>query len=262
MKTNYISLAKDGPMFRSLSLALTMLVLAALPGAGVAGQVRVAVAANFLTPAQDLASAFKSRTGDTVVLSPGSSGQLYVQIAHGAPHEVFLSADADQPARAETNGLSVKGARFTYATGRLVLYSNRSGLVMDKGAILGAGNFNKLAIADPATAPYGRAAIETLRKAGLYDQVSPKLVTGVSITQAFQFVETGAADLGFVALSQVIRKPGGSRWLVPASQHAPIAQQAVLLKRGDSNPAARRFLAFLKSREARAIISSYGYQVP
>ncbi|OYU68525.1 MAG: molybdate ABC transporter substrate-binding protein [Alphaproteobacteria bacterium PA2] len=249
-------------MLRSLSLALTMLILAALPCTGVAGQVRVAVAANFAEPAQDLATAFRIRTGDTVVLSPGSSGQLYVQIAHGAPYEVFLSADVDQPARAEINGLSVKGTRFTYGTGRLVLYSTRSGLVMDKGAVLGAGDFNKLAIADPATAPYGRAAVETLRKIGLYDRVSPKLVTGTSITQAFQFVETGAADLGFVALSQVIRKPGGSRWLVPVSHHAPVAQQAVLLKRGDSNPAARRFLAFLKSREARSIISSYGYEVP
>jgi len=249
-------------MVRRLVLGLTLLVLVALPLQGVAGQVRVAVAANFVEPAQDLAAAFKARTGDTVLLSPGASGQLYVQLSHGAPHEVFLSADADLAARAETSGLSVRGTRFTYAVGRLVLYSTKPGLVDDRGAVLREGDFNKLAIADPATAPYGKAAVETLRRLGVHDRVSPKLVTGVSITQAFQFVETGAADLGFVALSQVIRRPGGSRWLVPSRDHTPIAQQAVLLKTGEQNPAARRFLTFLKTGKARAIIASYGYQVP
>ena len=251
-----------GQMIRRLALVLCLLLPCSLPAVGLAGQVRVAVAANFMEPAQEIATAFKAQTGSTVILSPGSTGQVYTQLAHGAPYEVFLSADAEHPARAVADGLATPGSRFTYALGRIVLYSTQSGLVDGRGAVLSKGGFNKLALADPATAPYGQAAVETLRKLGVYDRLSPKLVTGVSITQAFQFVETGAADLGFVALSQVIHRPGGSRWLVPTTAHSPIVQQAVLLKTGEHNPAARSFLAYLKSAKARAIMASYGYQVP
>ena len=156
-------------------------------------------------------------------------------------------------------GLGVPGTRFTYAIGRLVLWSKTPGLVDDKGAVLAKGGFQKLAIADPTAAPYGLAAIQTMKTLKVYEGIQPKIVQGSSITQALQFVDTGAAELGFVALSQVIDKPGGSRWLVPEADHEPIVQQAVLLKVGGDNPAARAFLAFLKGAQAKAIIEKYGY---
>jgi molybdate transport system substrate-binding protein len=155
----------------------------------------------------------------------------------------------------------VKGTRYTYAFGRLVLYSKTPGLVDAKGAVLTSDKFAKLAIADPTAAPYGQAAVETLQKLKVYDAVAPKIVKGSSITQAYQYVATGNAELGFVAQSQVINEPGGSRWLVPAADHAPIEQQAVLLKTGEKNPAARAFLVFLRSPAAIAIIRRYGYEV-
>jgi len=249
-------------MIRRLALVLCLLLPCSPPTLAWAGQVHVAVAANFIEPAQEIAAAFQAQSGSTVTLSPAATGQLYTQLAHGAPYEVFLSADAEHAARAEVDGLATPGSRFTYALGRIVLYSKQPSLVDARGAVLSKGGFNRLALADPATAPYGQAAVETLRKLGVYDRISPKRVTAVSITQAYQFIETGAADLGFVALSQIIRRPGGSRWLVPAADHAPITQQAVLLKTGERNPTARSFLAFLKSAKARAIMASYGYQVP
>ena len=220
----------------------------------------MAVAANFTDAAKEIAARFKAKTGHEANLSFGSSGQFYAQIANGAPFEVFLSADAERPLKAEAEGLAVPGSRFTYATGRLVLYSKTPGLVDGKGAVLKTGKFEKLSIADPKTAPYGEAAVETLTKLKLYDALKPKIVQGSSITQAFQYVQTGAAELGFVALSQVINEPGGSRWLVPAADHAPIDQQAVLLKTGEKSEAARAFLAFLKGPEAKAIIRRYGYE--
>jgi molybdate transport system substrate-binding protein len=234
-------------------------VLAAAPA--LAAETQVAVAANFTEPAKDIAAAFKAATGHTATLSFGSSGQFYAQMTHGAPYEVFLSADAERPARAEQDGLGVAGSRFTYAIGRLVLYSRTPGLADGAGAVLSTGRFSKLSIADPAAAPYGAAAIQTLRRLGVYAAVKPRIVMGSSITQAFQFVDTGAAELGFVAYSQVINITGGSRWLVPAADHAPIEQQAILLDRGQNNPAARAFLAFLKGPQAVAIIRRYGYDV-
>lgn len=230
-------------------------------GAVLAGETKVAVAANFTEPAKAIAARFKARTGHEAVLSFGSSGQFYTQIANGAPYEVFLSADVERPQMAEAAGLAVAGSRFTYATGRLVLFSRTPGLVDGKGAVLAGGRFDKLAIADPKAAPYGQAAMETLNKLKLYDALKPKIVTGASITQAYQFVQTGAAELGFVALSQVIDEKGGSRWIVPATNHTPIEQQAALLKTGASNAAAKAFLNFLKSAEAKAIIRRYGYEV-
>lgn len=231
-----------------------------LGGAAVAGETKVAVAANFTDVAREIAARFKARTGHEATLSFGASGQFYAQIANGAPYEVFLSADVERPQKAEAEGLAVPGSRFTYATGRLVLFSRTPGLVDPRGAVLARGGFDKLAIADPKAAPYGQAAIETLTRLKLYDALRPKIVTGASITQAFQYVQTGAAELGFVALSQVIDQKGGSRWLVPSTYHAPIEQQAVLLKTGQNSAAAKAFVAFLKSGEAKAIIRRYGYE--
>jgi molybdate transport system substrate-binding protein len=244
--------------------ALALITAAALFGAAptFAAETQVAVAANFTAPGKEIAAAFQTATGDTAVLSFGSSGQFYTQITQGAPFEVFLSADADRPKKAEHDGLAAPGSRFTYAIGRLVLFSKTPGLVDDAGAVLAHGAFDKLAIANPAAAPYGAAAIETLKSMGVYDRLAPKIVQGESISQAYQFVETGAAELGFVAQSQVINEPGGSRWLVPSSDYAPIEQQAVLLHTGDNNPAAKAFMAFLKSPAAVMIIKRYGYEVP
>jgi molybdate transport system substrate-binding protein len=247
---------------RSVLALAALLAVAALPATALAAEVQVAVAANFTEPARQIAAAFKTATGHTATLSFGASGQFYAQIANGAPYEVFLSADADRPKRIEQDGLAAPGSRFTYAVGRLVLFSKTPGLVDARGAILASGRFAKLAIADPAAAPYGVAAVESLHKLGVYDQVKPKLVMGSSIAQAYEFVATGAAELGFVAYCQVIDEAGGSRWLVPAADHAPIAQQAVLLARGQANPAAKAFLVFLKSPQAVAIIRRYGYETP
>ncbi len=243
-------------------LAILGVLLALGPTAAWAAETQVAVAANFTEPAKEIAAAFRAATGHTATLIFGSSGQFYAQMAHGAPYEVFLSADADRPAKAEQDGLGVTGSRFTYAIGRLVLYSKTPGLADGAGAVLSTGRFNKLSIADPAAAPYGVAALQTLRKLGVYAAVKPRIVMGSSITQAYQFVETGAAELGFVAYSQVINQSGGSRWLVPAADHAPIGQQAILLYPGQNNPAASAFLAFLKGPQAVAIIRKYGYDVP
>ena len=226
-----------------------------------AADLPVAVAANFTEPAKEIAAAFETKTRNHVALSFGASGQFYAQISHGAPFEVFLSADADRPAQAEKEGFAVPGTRFTYAVGKLVLFSKTAGLVDDRGAVLKSGAFQKLAIADPATAPYGAAAVQTMTKLGVYDALKPKLVQGTSINQAYQFTETGAAELGFVALSQVINETGGSRWLVPEADHAPIDQQAVLLKTGQDDAAAKAFLAFLKGPEARKVILKYGYGI-
>jgi molybdate transport system substrate-binding protein len=247
---------------RRLHLIVLALAAALAAGPALAAETQVAVAANFTEPAKEIATAFKAATGHTATLSFGSSGQFYAQMAHGAPYEVFLSADADRPAKAEQDGLGVTGSRFTYAIGRLVLYSKTPGLVDGAGAVLSGAKFNKLSIADPAAAPYGVAAVQTLNRLGVYGAVKPKIVMGSSITQAFQFVDTGAAELGFVAYSQVINVTGGSRWLVPATDHAPINQQAILLYPGQNNPAARAFLAFLKGPQAVAVIRKYGYEVP
>lgn len=245
-------------LFKGVITALAALSFAT---AARAADVQVAVAANFTEPAKEIGALFEKQTGNKVLLSFGPSGGFYTQISHGAPFEVFLSADDERPRKAEAEGFAVPGTRFTYAVGRLVLYSKTPGLVDDRGAVLKGGRFEKLSIADPASAPYGTAAIETLQKLGAYDALKPKIVQGSSIAQAYQFVATGAAELGFVALSQVINVSGGSRWTVPESLHTPIVQDAVLLKPGANDPAARAFLAFLRGPEARAVIKRYGYDV-
>lgn len=243
------------PRFFRAIIALTALLAAPLPAA----QTQVAVAANFAEPARDIAAAFERATGHKAIVAIGSSGAFYTQISHGAPFEVFLSADAERPIRAEKEGLTVPGTRFTYAVGRLALYSANPGLVDARGAVLKNGGFDKIAIADPAIAPYGIAAIQTMRTLGVHHALRPRIVTGSSIAQTYQFVSTGAAQLGFIALSQIVATSGGSRWIVPARLHRPIDQQAVLLRTGARNPAAIAFLKYLKSRAALAIIRRYGY---
>ncbi len=241
------------------ALAATLMMFAALPAW--AGEVSVAVAANFTEPAKAIAAAFENKTGHKVVMSFGPSGAFYAQIQQGAPFEVFLSADAERPARLEAEGIGVSKTRFVYAYGALVLWSATPGLVDAKGQVLKTGKFDHIAIADPASAPYGTAAIEVMKNLGVHDTLSPRIVKGGSIAQAYAFVDTGAAELGFVALSQVKTRAGGSRWIVPKSLYSPIDQQAILLKPGANDPVARAYLDFLKTPRARAIITSYGYEV-
>ncbi len=239
--------------------ALLMMVLATLPMTpAFAESVSVAAAANFTKVAEELAPLFKAETGHDVIYSFGATGQLYTQITQGAPFEVLLAADDERPGRAVAEGFGVEGTVFTYAVGALALYSTSLDL-SDGKAVLEAGDFDKVAIADPAAAPYGRAALEAIAALGLTDAIRPRLVTGESITQALQFVESGNAELGFVAASQVVGRAGV--WLVPAELYEPIRQDAVLLKVGQANPAARAFLDFLRSDAAVAVIEASGYVI-
>lgn len=246
---------------RNTVLAMMCLAASLAPSLGNAADVKVAVAANFADAAHDLAAAFQKQTGNTISLSVGASGGFVTQIEQGALFEVFLSADADRPAKLDAEGYGVRGTRFTYARGALVLWSATPGFVDGQGKVLSKGNFEHLSIADPASAPYGTAAIETLKRLGLYDRLSAKIVKGTSIAQAYTFIDNGSAELGFVALSQVVKTPKGSMWRVPEALHTPIEQQAILLTPGRDDPAARAWLDFLKSPAAAAIIRSYGYDV-
>lgn len=241
---------------------LSVLAVCALlmPMPAFAGQALVAVAANFTAPVQEIGKAFTAKTGHTVEYSFGATGKLYTQIAQGAPFDAFFAADDGTPAKAEKEGYGVPGSTFTYAVGKLVLWSKTPGLVDDKGAVLKTGTFAKVAIANPKTAPYGAAAVETLTKLGLLDAVKPKLVEGNNISQTHQFAASGAAELGFVALSQVILDSTGSRWVVPQTLYAPIFQDVVLLKKGAANPAATAFLDFMKGPEALSVLKKYGYE--
>lgn len=225
-----------------------------------AAQTHVAVAANFTQPAKDIAAAFKQKTGDDVVLSFGSSGALYAQITQDAPFDILLSADDERPAKLVQEGLAVPESRFTYAIGKLVLWSRQPNLVKGKDT-LESGTFNKLAITNPVAAPYGAAAVETLKSLKLYDTLKPKFVEGNNVSQTFQFIETGNAELGFIALAQLAGNSSGSRWLVPENLYTPIRQDAVLLKKAAGNQAATGFMAFLKGPEAKAIIVKYGYAI-
>ncbi len=241
-------------------VAVLLLVLAAC--AARAGEVQVAVAANFARPLARIAQSFSAATGHTLKTSAGATGKFYAQIAAGAPFEVLLAADDETPGKLIAEGRAVPGTAFTYAVGALVLWSAQPGYVDDRGAVLGSGRFAHLAIANPKLAPYGAAAVEVLKARGLLDALAGKLVTAESIAQAYQFVVTGNAELGFVALSQVEvpgRPPAGSYWLVPADLYRPIRQDAVLLKPGENNPAAAALLAYLKTPAARALIRSFGY---
>lgn len=229
-----------------------------------AEEVQVAVAANFTAPLQAIAREFEKETGHNVVASFGATGQLYAQIQHGAPFEVYLAADHSTPVKLESAGLGVAGSRFTYAMGSLVLWSAKADYLDDSDAVLKQGQFQHLAIANPKAAPYGLAATQVLDKLGLRAALQSKLVEGQSITQALQFVSTGNAELGFVALSQVYKGgqlSSGSAWIVPQTLYAPIRQDALLLKQGQHNPAASALLEYLQGPQAAAIITSYGYKL-
>ena len=243
---------------------LAFLVISVLATAGAHAQqtdeTKVAVAANFTEPAKEIATLFKQKTGYDAVLSFGASGPFYTQITQDAPFQVFLSADEKRPKDAVDNGLAIADSRFTYAIGKLVLWSKSIDVTKGDDA-LKAGAFNKLSIANPTAAPYGAAAIEAMKALGVYAAIEPKIVQGATIAQAFQFVATGNAELGFVALSQLASVMAGSRWLVPDALYKPIRQDAVLLKKGADDAASRAFMAFLKGAESKAIIQKYGYVV-
>ncbi len=241
-----------------MRLSILLVLAAMLPSVAKAETISVAVAANFTSTAELLAPLFKAETGHEVSYSFGSTGQLFAQITQGAPFQVFLSADAQRPAMIISEGLGVEGTSFTYALGALALYSTSMD-VSGGEAVLRAGMFDKLAIADPVSAPYGQAALETLEQLDLLGEIEPKLVTGENIAQTLQFVESGSAELGFVAASQVLGKAGV--WPVPQGYYTPIRQDAVLLKTGEDSEAAKSFVEFLRSETARAVIEASGYRV-
>ena len=229
-----------------------------------AGEVSVAVASNFTAPMKVIAQAFERDTGHKAILSFGATGQFYAQIKNGAPFTVLLAADDETPARLEREGVAVLGTRFTYATGKVVLWSKKADLVDAKGEILKTGKFDKLALAHPKLAPYGAAAMQILEKMNLTKQLGPKLVEASNIGQTFQFVSSGNAALGFVALSQVFENgklKEGSGWVVPSNLYSPIKQDAVLLTSGKANVAAQALLQYLRSDKAKAIIVSFGYDL-
>ena len=230
-----------------------------------ADEVQVAVAANFTAPIQAIAKDFEKDTGHKLVAAYGATGQFYAQINNGAPFDVLLAADDTTPARLEREGASVPGSRFTYAIGSLVLWSADANYLDGTDAALKAGQFKHLSIANPKAAPYGLAATQVLAKLGLSEAVKGKLVEGQNITQAHQFVSTGNAELGFVALSQVYQDgklSSGSAWIVPAELYAPIKQDAAILKPGANNPAATALVEYLKGPEAAKVIESFGYKLP
>lgn len=243
---------------------LTIFLLACLScGVTQAAEVQVAVASNFTAPMKKIAAAFEKNTGHKTVLSFGATGKLFAQITNGAPFDVFLSADDKTPAMLEKDNAAVAGTRMTYATGRLVLWSARADAVDANGAVLTQKSFKHLAIAAPKLAPYGAAAIDAMTNLGVLASLQRSLVTGDSIGQAYGMVASGNADLGFVALSQVLeggQLKSGSAWVVPANLHSPLRQDAVLLIKGKNNLAAVQLLTFLKSSQARVVMASFGYE--
>lgn len=229
-----------------------------------AGEVSVAVAANFTGPMEKIAPAFEKATGHKAQIAYGTVGKFYAQLKNGAPFEVLVSADDETPIRLEKDGLAEPSSRFTYAIGKLVLWSAKPGLVDDKGEVLKRGDFQRLAIANPKVAVYGAAATEAMKKLGVDAALQSKLVFGENITQAYQFTATGNAELGFVALSQIYKDgqyAPGSYWLVPPALYPQIRQDAVLLSRGKDNPAAIALLAYLKTDAAKQVIRVHGYEL-
>lgn len=244
---------------------ISISLLAAFSLSAWAEDVHVAVAANFSKPMKQIAADYEKATGNKVLVSEGASGKLVEQIKNGAPFEVFLSADQKNPIKLETEKLDVAGSRFTYAIGKLVLWSAKADVVDDQGAVLKNGKFEHLAIADPKAAPYGKAAMTVMEKMGALDSLKPKIVQGESIAQTKAFISSGNAELGFVALSQVIKdgKIGeGSGWMVAQDLYSPLYQDAILLKAGENNAAAKGLLAYLKSPAGLAVIKTYGYELP
>ncbi|VXC70699.1 molybdate ABC transporter substrate-binding protein [Pseudomonas sp. 8O] len=251
-------------MFKPLKHSLFVLGLVFASGA-IADEVKVAVASNFTAPMQAMAPAFEKATGHKLVASFGATGQFYAQINNGAPFDVLLAADDTTPARLEREGMTVPGSRFTYAIGGLVLWSADASYLDGTDAALKAGQFRHLSIANPKAAPYGLAATQVLAKQGLSETVKAKLVEGQNITQAHQFVSSGNAELGFVALSQVYKDgqlSSGSAWIVPDAMYDPIRQDAVILKQSANNPAAVALVEYLKGPEAAKVIESFGYKLP
>jgi molybdate transport system substrate-binding protein len=246
-------------------LAAVVILLGLMSAPASAGEVRAAVASNFSAPMERIAELFRQESGHAVKLSLGATGKFHAQIRGGAPFDVLLAADDATPKKLEQEGLAVAGSRFVYALGRLALWSAQPDFVDAKGTVLQGGGFNKLAIADPRLAPYGMAAKETLEKLTMWNAMQRKLVKGENITQTYQFVATENAEIGFVALSQIMRDgkvAEGSYWLVPETMHKPIRQSAVLLSGAQDAAAAQAFLAFLKGPKAAAIMRSYGYGLP
>ncbi|UOA10285.1 molybdate ABC transporter substrate-binding protein [Methylobacter sp. S3L5C] len=230
-----------------------------------AATVLVAVAANFSKPMTEIAAEFEKATGHSAHLSFGSSGKFVSQLENGGPFEILLSADEKGPQKLEQDGFTVPNSRFVYAQGRLILWSAKPGYIDDQGKILTTGNFKHLALADPKLAPYGAAAVEVLKNQGLFEKLQPLFVQGENIAQTYQFISTANAELGFIALSQVIENgkiTNGSGWIIPDNGHTPIRQGAVLMKKGAENPAAPALLNYLKSAPALAIIKKYGYDLP
>lgn len=241
---------------------LTLLCCLLYTAASLAADVTVAVAANFTAAIRRLTPEFEHATGHKLVASFGSTGKLYAQIKNGAPFDVFLAADEKRPKLLESEGAAVAGTRFTYAVGRLVLWSPKPGVVDARGDVLRTGNFPRLAIANAKTAPYGAAAEQALHRLGVWERVAARLVRGENISQTFQFVSSGNAALGLVAAAQVRALPEarrGSQWIVPVDKYDPLRQDAVLLKHGANNAAAHAFLAYLKSAATRSVIEDLGY---
>ncbi|MDH4285743.1 MAG: molybdate ABC transporter substrate-binding protein [Gallionellaceae bacterium] len=242
---------------------ITLLALLVASALAHAEEISIAVAANFTAPAKLVTAAFEKDTGYKAALAFGATGKFYAQIKSGAPFDVLLAADDETPARLAQEGAATPASRFAYATGRLVLWSAKAGYVDDKGEVLKKGEFRHIALANAKLAPYGAAAIETLAALKLLDAVQPKFVQGENIAQTYQFISTGNAELGFIALSQIMkdgRITEGSAWIVPASLHQPIRQDAIILNRGAGKPAAEAWMQFLKSAKAKAIIHSFGYE--
>lgn len=239
---------------------LALLASLALAHGALADEVKVAVAANFTAPMKQIATAFERATGHSTSIAYGSSGKFVSQIENGAPFEVLLAADQKNPAFLVQKGKA--SGQFTYAVGKLVLWSADPDLIREDGRVLSENRFEKLAIANPKTAPYGAAAVQVMKALMLEEMLRPKLVEGDNIAQTYQFVATRNAELGFVALSQVVNDKTGSGWIVPQSLYEPIRQDAVLLAKGDANPAAKAFLDFLKGPEAKSVIETFGYELP
>ena len=244
-----------------VSSLLAGLLLAAT--AARADEIPVAVAANFTAPFNKIAPEFEKETGHRLVASFGSTGKFYAQIKNGAPFEVLLAADDETPAKLVKENAAVPGSQYSYAIGKLVLWSAKPAVVDDKGAVLKGGGFDHIAVADPKLAPYGAAGVEAMKKMGVYDSLAPKIVTGETIAQAYQFVSSGNSLLGFVALSQVLKdgQIAGSAWIVPADLYTPIRQDAVLLNAGKDKAGPVALLKYLQGPKAQAVIKSYGYEL-
>lgn len=255
---------KELSMRHRLQLIGAFVIASSAPALTWAAEAQVAVAANFAEPIKAIAAVLERTTGHTIRVSMGPTGGFYTQIRNGAPFDVFLAADSERPAMLEKQGLTQPGSRFTYATGKLVLWSSRAGRVDDKGEILKAPDLGKVSFANPKSAPYGAAAVEIMNKLGVQATLQPKLVQGESIGQAFNFVKTGNADVGFVAMSQVLeggKLREGSVWVVPQALYNPIRQDAVILKRGEHNAAAQALVDLLRSPNIKDLIRSYGYDI-